>query len=334
MCEPGCKKRTVAAACATALAAGGCGGVQSALDPRGPAAHTLAELTWLMFFGATAIFLLVIALAAYAVYREPGKRRPVSSTAMIVAGGIVLPAIVLSALLVHGVGITGALRLGERREALEIRVTAHQFWWEVLYPGARPGEFVATANEIRLPAGREVAVRLTSGDVIHSFWVPNLAGKIDVIPGRITRLVLQADRPGALRGQCAEFCGASHAHMALEVVALAQEDFDRWLARLRAPASTPDGAAVITGREAFVAQGCANCHAVRNLAPPQLIAPDLTHLASRAFLGAGALPNTREDRIAWLVDGERVKPGRAMPSYGHLDPATLAALADYLGSLE
>ena len=287
-----------------------------------------------MVFSAGAIFLLVLALTAYALYRDPEKRRRVSPTAMIVAGGVALPAVLLSALLVYGVAVTGALRAGDRADALEIRVTAHQFWWEVLYPGTRAGEFVASANEIRIPAGRAVAVRLTTPDVIHSFWVPSLAGKIDVIPGRVTRLVLQADRPGTFRGQCAEYCGASHAHMAFEVVALAEEDFDRWLAALRAPARVPESAGALRGRDAFLAQGCANCHAVRGVSAPRLAAPDLTHLASRAYIGAGALPNTREARIAWLVAGERVKPGRAMPSYAHLDPVTLAALADYLGSLE
>ena len=286
-----------------------------------------------MTIGAAVIFTLVLVLAGYALLRSPAKRRPLSSTALIVGGGVAFPVVVLSALLVYAVSLTGALRAGDGPEPLAIQVVAHQFWWEVLYPGTKD-ERVASANEIRIPAGRPVTVSLTSRDVIHSFWVPNLAGKIDIIPGRVTRLTLEASAPGTFRGQCAEFCGASHAHMAFAVVVLAEAEFSGWLASIARPARQPIEASARRGREAFVAEGCVKCHAVRGLsAPPDFAAPDLTHVASRAFIGAGALPNTREARIVWLSDGERVKPGRAMPSF-KLDPATLGALADYLGSLE
>jgi cytochrome c oxidase subunit 2 len=241
--------------------------------------------------------------------------------------------VVLTALLVYGVGITGKLRAADREAHLEIRVIAHQFWWEVLYPGAGPGEYAATANELRLPHGRPVTVRLTSRDVVHSFWIPNLAGKIDMIPGRVTQLTLEGDSPGFFRGQCAEFCGASHAHMALEVHVLGEAEFERWLASLRGPTRSRDDPAAAQGRDAFLAQGCGNCHAVQGVSQPRIAAPDLTHFAAREFLGAGVLRNTQANRLVWLTDGERVKPGRAMPSYGHLDARTLAAIADYLGTL-
>lgn len=313
---------------------GGCGGIQSALDAAGPAAEALARLTWIMAAGAAAILALVMIAAWYAVYRHPDKRRPISSAALIVAGGVALPVAVLSALLAYGVWLTGDLRASDEEGALQIHVTGHMWWWEVRYPGAREGERVTTANELRIPTGRAVSLSFSSPDVIHSFWVPSLAGKIDLIPGRVTRMRLQADRPGVYRGQCAEFCGAQHALMAFHVIALEPEAFERWLARLREPARQPSQEKAMLGKQLFVAHGCGNCHTVRGVVEGKLAAPDLTHVASRGFIGAGTLKNTREQRIAWLAHGEVVKPGRAMPSFAHLGEATLGALADYLGTLE
>lgn len=287
-----------------------------------------------MIFGAALIFIVVIALACYAVYRDPDKRRRVSSATFIIAGGVVFPAVVLSALLVYGVALTGSLRASEEADAVHIEVTGHQFWWEVLYPGATAAERVVTANEIRIPVGRPIVLSLTSADVIHSFWVPSLAGKIDLIPGRVTHLTLRADAASTFRGQCAEFCGADHARMSLHVIALPQAAFERWLEHQRRPASKAAGASAMAGHKAFVAQGCGNCHAIRGETRPQVPAPDLTHVASREWIGAGTFRNTPEQLIDWIARGDSVKPGRAMPSYRHLDAATLASLADYLSGLE
>ena len=287
-----------------------------------------------MVTGATAIFAVVIALACYAVYRDPGKRRPLSSVKLIVAGGVVFPVVVLSALLVYGVALTGSLRAADEADALHVRVTGYQFWWEVSYPGANAGERVATANEIRIPVGRPVVLTLTSADVVHSFWVPSLAGKIDLVPGRVTQLTLRADRAGTLRGQCAEFCGADHARMALHVVALPEESFQSWVDHQRQAASAPQSESAAAGRGDFIEQGCAHCHAIRGVTQPKLPAPDLTHVASREWIAAGTYRNTREQMIEWIARGDVVKPGRAMPSYRHLDPATLGRIADYLGGLE
>lgn len=224
-----CRATAAGLALALALLTGGCDGTQSALDPKGPAAAAIAHAAWLMFWSGAAIFAVVIMLALYAVYRDPDKRAQRSSTAMIVVGGVAFPVVALSALLVYDVFLTREQRAW-RPDALEVRVISRQWQWEVRYPGA---EKLPLFNELRLPAGRPVRVLLSSEDVIHSFWVPNLAGKIDAIPGRVTRLDLQADRPGVFRGQCAEFCGALHAHMVLRVVAEPPEEFDRWLERLR-----------------------------------------------------------------------------------------------------
>jgi cytochrome c oxidase subunit II len=284
-----------------------------------------------MTIGAVAIFALVLVLLLYSVYRHPDRRSRVSPRWMIIGGGIVFPVVVLSALLAWGVWLTGALRAPASGDALRIHITAQTFWWEVRYLDERGEALFATANEIAIPVGRPVEFALTSRDVIHSFWVPNLAGKIDMIPGRLTRLRMQADQAGRYRGQCAEFCGPQHARMAFLVVALPPQEFDEWLAREQAPARAPVHE---KGREAFFAHGCANCHAVRGVSEPRLLGPDLTHVGSRAWIGAGTLPNARENMIDWIARGERVKPGRAMPSFGHLDPATLEALAAFLSGLE
>jgi cytochrome c oxidase subunit 2 len=322
------------AALLAAAALGGCGGVQSALDPAGPNAEALARLTWIMLAGGGTILGLVMLAACYAVYRDPDRRRGVSSTAMIVWGGIAFPVVVLSALLVYGVWLTGSLRAAPEDGALRVHVTGHMWWWEVRYWDSDAAGWVSTANELRIPVGRPVALSFSSHDVIHSFWVPSLAGKIDMIPGRHTELTLRAERAGSYRGQCAEFCGAQHALMAFHVVAVASEEFARWLEGLGAPARPPSGEQALLGRKAFLEQGCAACHTVRGLVEGKVPAPDLTHVGSRSWIGAGTLPNTREHMVAWLAHGESLKPGRAMPSYSHLEPATLAALAEYLAGLE
>jgi cytochrome c oxidase subunit II len=301
----------------------------SALHPAGPEAQALADLMWVLFAGAAAILAVVVVLAAYAVYRRPDRRLRVGGTAIIVAGGLVLPVIMLSALLVYGVGLTRERR-ADASDALRIDITAYMWWWEVRYAG----EEVVTANEIYIPAGRPIVISLTSADVIHAFWVPSLAGKVDVFPGRTTRLPLRAERPGRYHGQCAEFCGAQHALMALDFVAQEPAAFERWLENQRQAARAPGTPVAAAGRGAFLAHGCGNCHGVRGVSDPRVNAPDLTHVASRAWLGGGALRNSRANLLAWIAQGEAVKPERAMPSYGHLPRETLDALAEYLAGLE
>jgi cytochrome c oxidase subunit II len=315
--------------------AGGCQGIQSALDPRGPEAAAIAQSTWIMSAASALILALVMALALYAIFRNPAKRRAPSSTTVIVAGGLVLPIVALSALLVYGVAITREMR-APGPDALELEIIAHRWWWEVRYPGP-DGTQVATANELRLPVGRPVSIALRSDDVIHSFWVPVLAGKLDAIPGRVNRMSLRADSAGEFRGQCAEFCGAQHARMALHVVAEPPAAFERWLGAQRAPARVAAGAASTAGGEALFRAHCAECHVVRGIVASggTIPAPDLTHVASRAWLGAGTLRNTPENLSAWIARNDAIKPGNAMPSFGQrLDPAHLEALAAWLARLE
>jgi len=312
------------------VALAGCEGIQSALDPAGPNADAIYRVTVVMTVGAVVIFALVLLLVLYATYRHPDRRPAVSTRLLIVGGGIVFPVVVLSALLAWGVWLTGALRVPPGNDAVRIEVVANMFWWDVRYLDEHGQARFATANEIAIPVGRPVEFTLGSRDVIHSFWVPNLAGKIDMIPGRVTRLRLQADRPGLYRGQCAEFCGPQHARMAFLVVALPEPQYAEWLENQREPARAP---LQHQGREAFLAHGCASCHTVRGVSQAALLGPDLTHVASRAWIGAGTLANTPEQLVTWIAEGERVKPGRAMPSFGHLDRETLEALAAFLSEL-
>lgn len=310
----------------------GCRGVQSALWPQGPAAQAIADIGWVMFAGAAVILLLVMALALYAIFRAPDKRRPVSANVLIAAGGIGLPVVTLTALLVYGVYAMDYLRAEATDAAAGIEVVGNQWWWDVHYRDG--GQVVSTANEIRIPAGVPVKIAVRTNDVIHSFWVPNLAGKIDLIPGRVNHIVLQADRPGMFRGQCAEFCGAQHARMAFVVIAEPAAAHAAWLAAQRQPAAAPATPAIERGRAAFTTNGCIACHTVRGTGTAKLPGPDLTHVASRRYLAAGTLDNNRTNLIEIIARSQQVKPGNRMPSFSHLDQDTLDALAIYLESLQ
>ncbi|HEV2706187.1 MAG TPA: c-type cytochrome, partial [Pyrinomonadaceae bacterium] len=207
------------------------------------------------------------------------------------------------------------------------------WWWEVEYDNRNPSLNVTTANEIHIPVGRPVFFRLTSNDVIHSFWVPNLHGKTDLIPGRETTTWLRADRAGTFRGQCAEFCGHQHAHMALTVVAEAPEQFQAWYDAQLKPAREPATPAEARGREVFLTSPCVMCHKIQGTDAGGNAGPDLTHLASRPTLAAGTLENTRGHLAGWVVDSQKIKPGNRMPP-NNIEPDDLQALLDYLQSLK
>lgn len=307
-----------------ALTLTGCDGPQSALAPRGPGAQAVAEVWWLMFGGALLILLAVMVLAVYG-YARGSDDRPAVARRLIVGGGLILPVAVLSALVLYGHRL-GARLTSSALAALEIEVVGHRFWWEVRYPGG-----AATANELRLPAGRAVTMTLRSEDVIHSFWLPNLAGKLDLVPGHVNRLTIQADRPGLWRGQCAEFCGRFHADMELVAIAHPPEEFEAWLREQRQPAGAPRSAEGRAGERAFLALGCAACHRIRGGAADGRGGPDLTHAAGRARR-KGVWPPTRPQPQQWIVDSHRTVTA-AEPQLRGLDPATVAALARYLEEL-
>jgi cytochrome c oxidase subunit 2 len=307
-------------------------GIQSALHPHGPQADAIAMLAWILIVAAGIIFVAVLLLAAYALWGPAARRAWAADQRFIVAGGIVFPAVSLSALLVYTFAVERSLLAHAQQPAVRIAVFGHQWWWRVHYLDAQGGIDFVTANEIRIPAGRPVELALESADVIHSFGVPNLAGKLDMIPGRVTRMALEAHRPGTYRGQCVEYCGGPHAKMALYVIAEEPEAFENWRASQRAPAAQPAGDDAERGHALFMGH-CIACHAVRGTAARGALGPDLTHLASRVSLAAGVLPMNRGALAGWVSASQTIKPGNLMPSMNVFTGEELQALAAYLESL-
>ena len=319
---------------ALAVALSGCSGVQSALDPIGPQAEAIGRIGWVMFFGAAAIFLGVCALVAFAIVASADSRRWLADRAVVFWGGIAFPVVALSGLLVYGLALAGHLA-GEPDEApLRIAVIGEQWWWRVHYLDDA-GEIAAvSANEVRIPAGRPVEFLLTTDDVIHSFWAPALGGKLDMIPGRENRLIVEATRPGVYRGQCAEYCGGQHALMAFDVVVLEEAEFAAWFAHESGPAAPPADAFSRQGLEAFLANGCGACHTIRGAEASGTIGPDLTHVGSRHSIAAGTLSNDPAALAAWIGHAQTIKPGNRMPSFSFIAADDQAAIAAYLAGLK
>ena len=311
----------------------GCGGAQSALDPAGDAAVQIADLFWWMTYGALAIWLAVVGLAVHALVRAPGPYPERYGRRLIVGGGVILPTVVLAGLLIYGLTMLPPLLAAAPPGSLQIHVSGEQFWWRVRY--ALPqGESVELANEVWIPVGEPVQFELTSPDVIHSFWIPALAGKVDMIPGRTTRLAVRAKRTGVFNGVCAEYCGTSHAFMALRVVVVERAELDRWLADQARPAQPKQDPAAARGLELFAANGCGACHTVRGTSARGTVGPDLTHVGSRLTLGAARLNNDQADFERWLRSTEHLKPGVSMPHFAMLGDDSLRAMAAYLESLQ
>ena len=275
-----------------------------------------------------------------------GEGRPASERTgarWMVIAGIALPTVVLLVVLVATLRTLSAIVPPENAIAaagdhpprpgeIAIEVVGRQYWWEVRYLDAVPGRVFETANELRIPVGRPVQLRLRSNDVIHSFWVPGLQGKLDLVPGRVNVLALQADRPGVWRGQCAEFCGVQHAKMAFTVVAEPAERFEAWRERQRLPAPVPADSVARADAGVFLASGCVLCHAVRGTPAGGDLGPDLTHVASRLTLAAGVLPRSTGNLYGWIADPQAHKPGSGMPPLP-LAPAELHAVVRYLSTL-
>lgn len=340
--------RVLCAAAALTLA-GGCAGVQSALAPAGVEAARIDLLFRAVTIFCMLVFAGVLAAAAAALYGRRGWREKLAGEHLVVGAGIVFPVAALSVLLAYSVyvmSLGGGAQAGSglRLEdpavletapdgGLAIAVTGERWWWRVVYltPDGRRFE---SANELRLPVGEPVPVLLDSADVIHSFWVPKLAGKLDMIPGRVNTQTLTATEPGVSRGQCAEYCGGAHALMAFYVVAMPPDEFRAWLAREAEGASAPDSRQARDGRALFVSHGCGGCHTIRGTGALGVIGPDLTHVGSRFSLGAGILPNDAAAFARWIRDNQHVKPENLMPAYQIFTDAELAALAAYLDQLE
>jgi cytochrome c oxidase subunit 2 len=279
------------------------------------------------------IWIAVIVLTVWAIRTPPEAHNHHRTNLLIIGGGAVVPTILLAVLLVYGLAPIPALLAPAPEGSLKIVVTGEQWWWRVRYE-LPDGEPVVLANEIRLPVGEPVEFRLGSPDVIHSFWIPSLGGKMDMIPGRVTRLALTPTKTGVFRGACAEYCGTSHALMNFYVVVHEKEDFERWLAHQRAPALPPGASIQERGQELFLANGCGACHTIRGTRANGVVGPDLTHIGGRLSIGAGILPNEVEALIRWIARTEHVKPGVLMPHFGMLPEEELQALAIYLKGLK
>lgn len=296
-----------------------------ALEPQGSNAQRISTLTIGLLTVGTFVFVLVLALFAAALFRRPGGD---ISRPLILFGGIALPAVVLMGVAGASLWVADGIS-AEDPDPLVVEITGHQFWWDVRYPD----HDVRTANEVHLPVGRPVRFELTSADVIHSFWVPQLAGKRDLVPGRTTTLRATLDEPGRLAGYCAEFCGIQHANMRIEVVGHEPDDFEGWIEHQRTPATVHTEGTLLAGQDAFLGSSCVYCHRVEGTNASSDLGPDLTHLMSRERIGAGALPLTRGDLAGWILDPQGHKPGNRMPAT-HLAPDQLNALLDYLETLE
>ena len=302
------------------------------LHPATPAAEITLEIIIVVTVGATVLFSGVMLLLWRALSRRRERRRA-NAWVWLVGGGIAFPIAVLSALLayatVRGVQLTAA-----PADGIVISVSGVRWWWDLSYRDPASGSEIRSANEIRVPVGRPVTLGLTTGDVIHSFWVPALGGKVDMMPGRVHQLRVQLTQPGVYRGACAEFCGDQHAKMALHVVAVAPDEFDRWLAAQAAPARPAEGALAQRGQQLFSELRCDACHAVRGIGGASQLGPDLTHVASRLYIGAGSLPTRGDNLREWVAHVQRIKPGALMPSFDHLDNEALTALAAFLDGLK
>jgi cytochrome c oxidase subunit II len=314
------------------------GAIQSVLVPAGVQAFSIHRLWLLMFWVTAVVFVVTLGFVAAALmYGSARSRSQTPSTSAraltrSVATAVTVTVFVLVGLLVVSVQTGRTIASLHADSAVTVNVVGHQWWWEIQYEDSIPSRRVLTANELHIPINRPIVLKVTSRDVIHSFWVPTLQGKRDLIPGYITAVWLQADRVGAFRGQCAEFCGLQHAHMALEVIAETEQGFEEWLDAMRQPGRDPPQFMTRRGQEVFMRARCAGCHAIRGTEASGQLAPDLTHIASRSTLGAGTLPNTPENLAAWIRDPQRVKPGNQMPP-NPVSDEDLQALVAYLETL-
>jgi cytochrome c oxidase subunit 2 len=324
-----------------------CIAAQSALDPAGPLAGRIDSLTRFMMYLLTAIWVVVIIVLAIAAFRRRRQTPETkSNTGVIppqhdreqrfsrtVTAAVLVSIAILFVLLVSSFLVGRAIYNADRTNAIIIEVNGHQWWWDVRYNPSVPSQIMTTVNEIHVPVGRPIILRLGSADVIHSFWVPNLHGKMDMIPGRTQELALQVDRPGVYRGQCAEYCGHQHAHMALLVIAEPEDQFQAWYQSQLQPAPAPSTESQINGQKVFLSRPCVMCHRIQGTVSGGRVGPDLTHVGSRQTIAAGTLHNTREHLAQWIQNSQNVKPGNRMPPIP-VSGNDLNSLLDYLQSLK
>ncbi len=325
----------------------GCHGNQAMLNPAGPNAGSIEKLWWFFFSIVGLAFVLQVAALTRAAWRhfipggpppkpmEPEKIKEENRrSAPWVVAAIGITVISMFVLLVVSI-VTGKEVEGgtTSKNPVSIELIGHQWWWEVRYPNTDPSMTVVTANEIHVPVGMPVVLQTESQDVIHSFWAPNIQGKRDLIPPYKTAIWFQVDKEGDYRGQCAEYCGHQHAHMAFELIAESPAKFQAWVQQQVKPAPEPSDPLAQRGREVFLSGPCVMCHTIRGTPAGSHVGPDLTHLATRHTIGAGTLPNTPGSLGGWILDSQRIKPGNRMPP-NNLSGDDLNALLAYLETLK
>ena len=312
---------------------------QSAIDPASAEATSISHLFWFMVIVATIVYILVIGAFVMIIRRRPhddeDPRSPAreESARARIRQAVIATAAVMFVLLVYDFFVGRTMGGMPSSKMMTITLTGHQWWWQVEYDDPVPQNIVRSANEIHIPVGRPVLIKLVSHDVIHSFWVPNIAGKKDLIPGHHNEIMIRADRPGIYRSQCAEFCGIEHAKMAMFVIAEPPDQFASWIARQRTPPATPADTLAARGELVLQASACVMCHNVGSTRAAGSLGPDLTHFASRRTIGAGILPNTPGNLAGWIVDPQTIKPGVHMPANA-LSSSDLQALVAYLRTLQ
>jgi len=328
-----------------ALCFSSCGGIQNAINPAGPNAGNISKLWWLMFVVCSIVFVLVLITVLLSLRKataEAADRVPILEPSAeserrrrnLVISATTITIIILFVFLIASYSSGRSLRLNDpTKNGLSIELTGHQWWWEVRYQDVDASNIFTTANEIHIPVGVPVQFTLRGADVIHSFWVPNLAGKKDLIPGKVNTIWLQADKPGVYRGQCAEYCGLQHAKMALWVVAEPQEQFNAWRQNQTQEAVAASSDAQKRGQQVFFSTTCVMCHAISGTAAGSNIGPNLTHVGSRQMIGAATLVNTQDHMAQWIKDSQTFKPGNRMPQH-NLSDENLQALVEYLESLK
>jgi cytochrome c oxidase subunit 2 len=318
------------------------GAPMNALDPQAPHAEWIASWFWLSFWIGLASFVMFVGLGAFGLVRAHRRERrgevneltPRTGRNLVVWGGVVVPLVLILIVLVASTLVDRSMaRTGRAGDPLTIEIRGHKFWWEIKYRDPlNPHREFTTANELHLPVGKPVRLLLESADVIHSFWVPSLNGKVDLIPGRTNDIVLQLREAGIYRGQCAEFCGTQHAKMALMLIGHRESDFESWWALQLISHDTVGDVRAARGHQVFMRNGCGTCHTIRGTSAKGTVAPDLTHIGSRKTIAAASLPNTRGHLAGWISDPQAIKPGSYMPSIP-LRGEDLQALLDYLHSL-
>jgi len=306
-------------------------------DPKGPAAAEIATLGWVLLDVCVVIYVAVLGGLAWSLMRRrlasDDSPQTASRIGVVITSLAVLTTMVLIVFVAvsafAGRGLTSPTGPG----AITVDVVGYQWWWDFRYRDVTPSDVFSSPNELHIPVGVPVVLNAQSRDVIHSFWVPNLHGKRDLIPGIVTHTWIQADAPGVYRGQCAEFCGHQHSKMAFTVVAQPMGAFLEWIAGQRRPAAEPPDEASRRGRDVFLATTCATCHTVRGTDAGSRVGPELTHVGSRRTIAAGTLPNTRDSFRRWVRDAQAIKPGSRMPAHHHLSEADLESVVSYLRSL-